>query len=311
MTDSNVDPQGTTTPLLEVTGLVVRYGRSRRRMTTALHDVDLTISPGETVGLVGESGSGKSTLGNVVLGLVPADAGSIQFDGEDITTASLSRRRALSRDLQAVFQNPYGSLNPTRTIGSTLAEPMREQHRFRRAEMATRIAEVLDQVGMPKDSIERYPSEFSGGQRQRIAIARALVLSPKLIVCDEPVSALDLSVQAQVLNLLTELKESLGVSLLFISHDLAVVRYISDSIVVLRHGEIVESGAADHVYSYPQAEYTKRLLAASPTPALRSEVHSGGVSSARAGALPDPDTTESVLTLQTPGDHHSHVEAER
>ncbi len=165
-----------------------------------------------------------------------------------------------------MFQNPYGSLNPTRTVGATLAEPMLEQKEFSRAQVRARVTTVLDQVGLPGDSVERYPSEFSGGQRQRVAIARALVLSPRLIICDEPVSALDLSIQAQVLNLLTDLKRDLGVSLVFISHDLAVVRYISDSIVVLRHGLIVESGPAESIYGNPQAEYTQRLLAAAPDP---------------------------------------------
>ncbi|TXK19308.1 ABC transporter ATP-binding protein [Homoserinibacter sp. GY 40078] len=252
--------------LLDVADLVVRFRGRRGKQVTALSGVDLTIREGETVGLVGESGSGKSTLGNAVLGLAPVASGTITFAGEDISHARNRQRRRLSRDLQAVFQNPYGSLNPTRTIGSTLAEPMHEQGRFGRAEIQRRIREVLDQVGMPADSAQRYPSEFSGGQRQRIAIARALVLSPRLIICDEPVSALDLSIQAQVLNLLGDLKRELGVSLLFISHDLAVVRYIADSIVVLKHGEIVERGPAAQVYDNPQAEYTQRLLAAAPAP---------------------------------------------
>ena len=256
-------------PLLEIKDLHVRFPGRRRRVVHALRGVDLTVRPGETVGLVGESGSGKSTLGNAVLGLAPVHSGSITFEGEEISHASTRARRRLSRDLQVVFQNPYGSLNPTRTVGATLGEPMREQGGFGRAQVRDRIREVLDQVGMPQDTASRYPSEFSGGQRQRIAIARALVLAPRLIICDEPVSALDLSIQAQVLNLLGDLKRDLGVSLLFISHDLAVVRYISDSIVVLRHGEIVEHGSAAEIYENPQAEYTQRLLAASPTPAIR------------------------------------------
>jgi ABC-type glutathione transport system ATPase component len=255
-----------TTPLLEVTDLVVNFRGRRGKQVNALKGVSLTVQPGETVGLVGESGSGKSTLGNAALGLAPVSGGSIRFAGEEIAHASNRQRRRLSRDLQAVFQNPYGSLNPTRTIGSTLAEPMLEQGRFGRAEIQRRLGEVLEQVGMPADSAQRFPSEFSGGQRQRIAIARALMLSPKLIICDEPVSALDLSIQAQVLNLLSDLKRDLGVSMLFISHDLAVVRYIADSIVVLKHGEIVEHGSAAQVYDHPQAEYTQRLLAAAPVP---------------------------------------------
>jgi ABC-type glutathione transport system ATPase component len=254
--------------LLNVDGLVVRYRGRRNKPVTALHGVDLTVKPGETVGLVGESGSGKSTLGNAILGLAPVAEGSIRFEGAEIAHAGNAQRRHLSRDLQAVFQNPYGSLNPTRTVGATLAEPMREQKTFTKQQIRTRVGEVLGQVGMPADTVDRYPSEFSGGQRQRIAIARALVLSPKLIICDEPVSALDLSIQAQVLNLLNDLKHDLGVSMVFISHDLAVVRYIADSIVVLRHGVVAETGSAESVYNDPQAEYTKKLLAAAPGPRL-------------------------------------------
>jgi peptide/nickel transport system ATP-binding protein len=252
-------------PLLEVSDLRVTF-RGRRRGVEALKGVSLSIQPGEVVGLVGESGSGKSTIGNAVLGLVPATSGSIRFDGRDITRVRPRERKALARSLQAVFQNPYGSLNPTRTIGSTLAEPLRVQRQFSRADIDQRIRDVLGKVGLPDDAVRRYPSVFSGGQRQRIAIARALVLSPKLIICDEPVSALDLSIQAQILNLLCALKADLGLSMLFISHDLAVVRYISDSIVVLRHGEIVEHGPAGRVYEEPRAQYTRTLLAAAPRP---------------------------------------------
>jgi len=262
-------------PLLDVKDLVVKYPVARRKVVTALRGVDLRVMPGETVGVVGESGSGKSTLGNAVLGLAPVAEGSIRFEGEEIAHAGNAQRRQLSRRLQAVFQNPYGSLNPTRTVGATLAEPMLEQKGFTRAQVRARVTTVLDQVGLPGDSVDRYPSEFSGGQRQRVAIARALVLSPRLIVCDEPVSALDLSIQAQVLNLLTDLKRDLGVSLVFISHDLAVVRYISDSIVVLRHGLIVESGPAERVHGNPQAEYTQRLLAAAPDPRRGGETALG------------------------------------
>ncbi len=256
--------------MLTVSDLVVRYPGRRRKAVDALKGVNLRIEEGQTIGVVGESGSGKSTLGNAVLGLAPVRSGSIVFKGEEISHAGTKERRRLSRDIQAVFQNPYGSLNPTRTIGSTLAEPLRAQGRVTRTEVNSRIADVLDRVRMPANTVDRYPSEFSGGQRQRIAIARALVLSPQLIICDEPVSALDLSIQAQVLNLLGDLKRELGVSLLFISHDLAVVRYIADNIVVLRHGEIVESGPAADVYDNPQAEYTQRLLAAAPRPQFAS-----------------------------------------
>lgn len=250
-------------PLLRIDALRVTYG-GRHRSVDALKGVSLRLHAGEVLGLVGESGSGKSTLGNATLGLVPVTSGTIRFAGQDIVRIRPRERKVLARSLQAIFQNPYGSLNPTKTIGSTLAEPMRAQGQFDRASIDQRVREVLDKVSMPHDAAKRFPSEFSGGQRQRIAIARALVLSPKLIICDEPVSALDLSIQAQVLNLLRDLKTELGLSMLFISHDLAVVHYIADSIVVLRHGEIVEQGPASCVYEDPQAEYTRTLLAVAP-----------------------------------------------
>jgi len=252
-------------PLLEVRDLAVSYrGRRGGGHIAALDGVSVTIAAGSTVGLVGESGSGKSTLGRAILGLAPVAGGSVRFDGTDITSASRRQRRALSRDMQVVFQDPYGSLNPAKSIGRTLAEPLRVQRTMSRGEIRARVAEVLDQVGMPRSTVDRYPGAFSGGQRQRIAIARALLLRPRLIICDEPVSALDLSIQAQILNLFNDLKHDLGVSYLFISHDLAVVRYLADEIVVLYRGKIVESGLAATLYADPQQDYTKRLLAAVP-----------------------------------------------
>jgi peptide/nickel transport system ATP-binding protein len=256
----------TSTPLLEVQDLVVRY---RPSPTNAVDGVSFDVQPGETVGLVGESGSGKSTIGRALLGLTPASAGTIRFDGEDITTATKHRRRELSSDIQVVFQDPYSSLNPTKTIRQTLREPFlvrRSGPRLSREAVDARVDEMLQRVGLPIDSAERYPNQFSGGQRQRIAIARALMLSPRLVICDEPVSALDLSVQAQVVNLLADLQQQLGLSYLFIAHDLAIVRYLSQRIVVLRRGQIVESGPAAHVYREPQASYTRALLEAAPSP---------------------------------------------
>lgn len=254
--------------LLQVRDLEVTY-RGRRGSVQALHGVSFDIPEGSTLGLVGESGSGKSTIGNAILGLAPVSSGSILFDGRPIENAGRRLRRRLSADLQAIFQNPYGSLNPTRTIASTLGEPMWTSGEYSRAQIEARTAEVIDQVGLPANAADRYPREFSGGQRQRIAIARALMMHPKLIVCDEPVSALDLSIQAQVLNLLMDLKRETGVSLLFISHDLSVVRYLSDSIVVLRRGAVEEQGSASEVYANPQAEYTRHLLASAPALAPR------------------------------------------
>ena len=253
-------------PLLSVDNLRVDFPQGRGKVFQALKGVSLHINPGETVGLVGESGSGKTTIGKVILGQTPASAGKIMFDGEDITHAPRSRRRALGRDIQVVFQDPYGSLNPARTIGDTLAEPLLATGSRDKAEIQARVADILQRVGMPVDTASRYPGQFSGGQRQRIAIARAVVAKPRLVVCDEPVSALDLSVQAQVLNLLNELQRSMGLSLLFISHDLTVVRHVSHRTVVLYQGEIVEQGDAAQVHDSPQHPYTQALLAASPVP---------------------------------------------
>lgn len=253
-------------PLLQVHNLCVDFPQGRGKVFHALKGVSLGIHPGETVGLVGESGSGKTTLGRVVLGLTEATTGQVLFDGEDITHASRARRRTLGRDIQVVFQDPYGSLNPARTVGDTLAEPLLGDKTLSHADIAQRIAEVLQRVGMPTDTAQRYPGQFSGGQRQRIAIARAVIAKPRLIVCDEPVSALDLSVQAQVLNLLKELQQSMGLAMLFISHDLTVVRHVSHRTVVLYRGDIVEQGDAAQVHDQPQHPYTRALLAAAPVP---------------------------------------------
>jgi ABC-type glutathione transport system ATPase component len=270
-----------TTPLLQMRGITLDYGHGLvRKPFRALHDVDLEIARGQTVGLVGESGSGKTSLGRIALGLQSPTAGSVHFDGEDITHAGRGRRRALATDLQAVFQDPYSSLNPTRRIGASVAEPLlRHRGELSAAQIDARVAGMLRRVGLSDDAATRYPGHFSGGQRQRIAIARALIVSPKLVVCDEPVSALDLSVQAQVLNLLAELQESLGVSYLFIAHDLAVVRFLCHRIVVLRAGRVVESGAADQVYGAPRHAYTRELLAAipSPNPDSHTVVRPGGL----------------------------------
>ena len=253
--------------LLEIRGLSVQFPRPRREPPmTALDRVDLHVEPGETMGIVGESGSGKTTLGNVVLGLVRPAAGSVVLDGEDITAAGRKRRRELSRDLQIVFQDPYGSLNPMRTVVQTLEEPLLAHLSLTRRQRRDRVAEALERVGLEREDATRYPGSFSGGQRQRIAIARALMLEPKLVVCDEAVSALDLSIQAQILNLLRSLQQELGLTLLFITHDLAVVRYVSDRVTVLYRGHVVEHGPAEQVCTRPSDPYTKRLLAAAPSP---------------------------------------------
>ncbi|MFE5835564.1 ATP-binding cassette domain-containing protein [Arthrobacter sp. NPDC056493] len=256
-----------TEPLLEVDNLVVEYPskKFRARPFRALTDINIRIGQGETLGLVGESGSGKTTLGRAVLGLAPVTGGRIIFEGQDIGHATRKQRRTLSRDLQVVFQDPYTSLNPALEIGDILAEPLGVQG-MEQAAARKRVKELLDQVGLPSDAIHRLPREFSGGQRQRVAIARALALSPKLIVCDEPVSALDLSTQAKVLDLFLQIQKDTGVSYLFISHDLDVVRHISHRVAVMYHGEIVEQGPAGIVTTDPDHPYTQRLLLASPVP---------------------------------------------
>ncbi|MEW1642323.1 ABC transporter ATP-binding protein [Streptomyces sp. NPDC091219] len=254
--------------LLRIAGLDVTYHRSRRRGgdVPAVRGVDLTVDRGETVGLVGESGSGKSTIGSAVLGLVPATGGTIRFDGADITHGTRADRRLLARRMQVVFQDPYGSMNPAHTVGDTLAEALRYNLGLPADEIRERVLRALDDVGLPPGAAHRHPAAFSGGQRQRIAIARALVMEPEFVVCDEAVSALDLSVQAQVLNLLARLKHARGLSYLFISHDLSVVRYLSDTIVVLYAGRVVERGPAALVADSPAHPYTRALLAAAPVP---------------------------------------------
>lgn len=251
--------------LLEVTELVVEYPMKGFRTPPfrVLKGVSISIGAGETLGLVGESGSGKTTLGRAVLGLAPVTEGKIVFDGKDISHAPRKERQRLGTDLQVVFQDPYTSLNPAMKIGDILAEPLQVQGADAK-ESRKRVKELLERVKLPIDALERQPREFSGGQRQRVAIARALALSPKLIVCDEPVSALDLITQATVLDLLLEIQRDTGVSYLFISHDLDVVRHVSHRIAVMYRGEIVEQGEARQVSETPTQSYTQQLLLASP-----------------------------------------------
>ncbi|MDJ1114158.1 ATP-binding cassette domain-containing protein [Microbacterium dauci] len=255
------------TPLLEVQDLAVTYPVKgwRRPDFRALSDISLTVERGETVGLVGESGSGKTTLGRAVLGLAPVASGRIVFEGRDISRLHARERRGLSSDIQVVFQDPYSSLNPAMTIADILAEPLSISG-LSRTDALQRVRELLDQVGLPQDSSRRLPREFSGGQRQRIAIARALALRPKLIVCDEVVSALDLTTRSRVLDLLIDLQEQTGIAYLFIAHDLSVVRHISHRVVVMRRGRIVESGDAATITTDPAEPYTQRLLLAAPVP---------------------------------------------
>lgn len=254
-------------PLLELRQVGVEYPTRgwRKPPFSALRDVSLSISPGETLGLVGESGSGKTTLGRAVLGLAPVTSGSIHFEGREISSLSARARRELSSSIQVVFQDPYSSLNPAMTVEAILTESL-TVHGASKADAVRRVRQLLDQVQLPSDAGNRYPREFSGGQRQRIAIARALALEPKLIVCDEPVSSLDLSTQARILDLFIDIQEQTGVAYLFISHDLSVVRHISHRVAVLLKGEIVEVGDGATVTSTPSHPYTQRLLLASPVP---------------------------------------------
>jgi ABC-type oligopeptide transport system ATPase subunit len=254
-------------PLLKIDGLSVDYVRRRHGTHRAVDDVSFSIERGETLGLVGESGSGKTTIGRAILGLVPVAAGTIHFEGEDITRFRGKSRRALTQKIQVVFQDPYASLNPVRTIGATLAEPLLvHEPSLNKSEARARIVEVLALVGLPSDMADRLPSEFSGGQRQRIAIARAIIVRPALVVCDEAVSSLDLSIQAQVLNLLTDLQDRSALSYLFISHDLAVVQHVASRVAVLSGGRLVELETAERIARCPRHPYTAMLHAAAPVP---------------------------------------------
>lgn len=258
--------------LLEVKNLRVWFEKSpsllgrRSEPVKAVTDVSFSIESGTTVGLVGESGSGKTTVGKALLKLERATSGEVIFDGTSILPMSEETFRRFRRRMQMIFQDPYGSLNPRMTVEQIIGEPL-EIHfpKMNRAERRTRTAELLNLVELPSDFSSRYPHEFSGGQRQRIGIARALAVEPDFIVCDEAVSALDVSVQAQVVNLLQDLQEQLGLTYLFIAHDLAVVEHISDHVLVMYRGEIVESAAASDIYQNPQHEYTRRLLDAVPS----------------------------------------------
>ncbi|MEU0671963.1 ATP-binding cassette domain-containing protein [Streptomyces sp. NPDC006172] len=258
----------TGTPVLQVDGLAVRYPSRglRKPPTSVVEDVSFEVGRAETVALVGESGSGKTTIGKAVLGLTPVSAGRVLLDGRDITHLTGRARRLLASDIQAIFQNPYGSLNPALPVGRTLAEPLLTGSTRSRGEVQEHVNGLLRRVGLPEDAAARYPAQFSGGQRQRIAIARAVARQPQIIICDEPTSALDVTTQAAALNLLAELQQTLGCAYLFITHDLAVVKEFAARTLVLQHGRIVEEGSSGDVCVRPQHEYTRRLVAAAPVP---------------------------------------------
>jgi oligopeptide/dipeptide ABC transporter ATP-binding protein len=253
----------------------------------AVDGVDLSVRSGETLGLVGETGCGKSTLARCMAGLHPLTAGAISFEGRDLTALSGKEQRALRRDVQVVFQDPYGSLNPRRRIGSIIGEPLHVHSIGDRGSRQARVRELMELVGLNPEHYERYPAEFSGGQRQRIGIARALAVQPRLLICDEPVSALDVSVQAQVINLLLQLKDELGLTCVFISHDLSVVEHVSDRVAVMYLGQIVELSAASELYRRPRHPYAAALLSAA--------------------SIPDPDRARARQRIVVTGDVPSPV----
>lgn len=265
-------PTQTAKPLLQVKNLKtyfpVKRGLLRKQVgnVKAVDDVSFTVHQGETLGLVGESGCGKSTVGRSILRLIDATAGTVDFDGEDVLAASGSRMKQLRKEMQIIFQDPGGSLNPRMTVGRIIGEPLKVHKVCAGAELEARVQDLLKKVGLQPQHYDRYPHEFSGGQKQRVGIARALALEPKFIVCDEPVSALDVSVQSQVLNLMQDLKDEFNLSYLFIAHNLAVVEHFCDRIAVMYLGKIVEVADRDTLYRNPIHPYTRALLSAAPSP---------------------------------------------
>lgn len=296
----------TETPLLDVHDLRVTF-RIRRegdmpwtpaRELFAVGGVDFNLKPGETLGIVGESGSGKSTLARALIGLAPGKGQAEWIDGANLLALSPRQMMKYRSDIQMVFQDPLASLNPRMTVGQIISEPLKTHHPgLSRTEVKTRVKDMMDRVGLLPNQINRYPHEFSGGQCQRIGIARALIVEPRLVICDEPVSALDVSIQAQVINLLSDLQKDLGLALIFIAHDLSVVKHISNRVMVLYLGKIMEIGPVEAIYDQPQHPYTQALLSAVPIPDPLREI--GKTTIPLAGDLPSPLSPPSGCVFRT------------
>ncbi len=276
---------GYMTPLLEVQGLVRDFATGDGGQLRAVDGASLTVAAGETLGVVGESGCGKSTLARLILRLVEPSDGSIMFDGADVRALSSPGLRRLRRHMQLIFQDPFASLDPRLKVGSIIGEPLAVHGVGNRAERRQMVADLLERVGLGADAASRYPHEFSGGQRQRIGIARAIALKPKLVIADEPVSALDVSIQSQILNLLVELRREMGLAYIFISHDLSVVEYISNRVAVMYLGRIVEMADAKALYAAPAHPYTQALISAIPVPDPKSR----GARINLKGEMPSPE----------------------
>jgi oligopeptide transport system ATP-binding protein len=269
----NVPETAGAAPLLEVTDLVKHFPVKRGVLidrevdqVRAVDGISFKVERGETLGLVGESGSGKSTACRTVLQLIRPTSGSVTFEGREIAGLGRRQMRPLRREMQMIFQDPQASLNPRKRVGQIVGDPLKRQGLASGSDLRRQVQELLVRVGLSSEHYNRFPHEFSGGQRQRIGIARALALKPKLVICDEPVSALDVSIQAQIVNLLDDLQDEFGLAYLFVAHDIGVVRHVSDRIAVMNEGRIVEQGSADQVCESPRDEYTKKLLAAVPIP---------------------------------------------
>jgi peptide/nickel transport system ATP-binding protein/oligopeptide transport system ATP-binding protein len=280
--------------LLDVRNLSKTYPGAKGAVVQAVSDVSLSLEPGEVLGIVGESGCGKSTLGRAILRLIEPSGGQIVFGGTDLMALSRRALKPMRRDMQIIFQDPYGSLNPRHSVGRIIAEPLLVQGVGDAASRRARVAELLQLVGLPPDAAGLYPHEFSGGQRQRIAIARALALNPRMIVADEAVSALDVSIQSQIINLITDLRRRLGLAILFISHDLSVIRHVSDRIAVMYLGRIVEMGPTEAIMSAPQHPYTRALLSAIPRAGVTRK---GRI--VLQGEVPDPANPPAGCAFQT------------